>query len=459
MPLLSLIYSFSWMSGAYGLIGPNKKIRRPHLFLTVKKGVKKSDVRCELKDTFQHDPKKYFELLREPKKKPKIKYLVNGVNDGSHSPRSVSSDQPAPGGGVLACNAKSNQSNPLRAPELPEVHETERDLLEVQGIGTLTMFCSPGGQHYALTCFHVGCANDQNRLNAAIHKVEDIQQIRNSLKSYADYAKRQQYYFIKGRGDSGSENNSRHEYNNNESISFGDDGCNHICLGDFKDYHFDCECDILSLKIPNNIKIDCKLADVIYLNGKEMWTQLNNVLKSRTPVQVEKIGYFTALTCGHIATSNFTYSLDNYLLFQDAIVVEGNGDSASFLEGGDSGSLVFIRDEKNRKMAFAYGVCKVDALFLPVQSDSTSSTDIDDDDSSEEDTQESSSDKETDSEDEFQDKDDNDDDDDDQSSEEIAFEDEPTHGPYFICLRLDTALKKLNLQNKGCFSDCGSKRK
>ena len=441
------------MSGAYGLIGPSKKIRRPHLFLTVKKGVKKFDARCDIEDTFQCDPKKYFELLREPKKKPKIKYLGNGVHDGSHASRRMSSDQPAPGGGVLACNV---QSNPLRAPELPEVHETERDSLEVQGTGTLTMFCSPGRQHCALTCFHVGCANDQNRLNAAFHKVEDIRQIRNSLKSYADYAKRQQYYFIKGRSDDSLENNSRHEYNNDESISFGDDGCNHICLGDFKDYRFDSECDILSLKIPNNIEIHCKQADVIYLNGEEMWTQLNNVLKSPTPVKVEKIGFSTALTCGHIATSNFTYCLKSYPLFEDAIVVKGNGGSASFLEGGDSGSLVFIRDENNRKMAFAYGVCKVDALFLPVQDESTSLSDINGDAISEEDTQESSSDEtETDSEDEFQD----DDDGDDQSNEEIAFDDKPTPGPYFICLRLDTALKKLKLQNKGCFNDCGSKRK
>ena len=52
------------------------------------------------------------------------------------------------------------------------------DVPEVQGTGTLTMFYALNGQHYALTCFHVGCATDENRLNAAFNKVEDVQKMR-----------------------------------------------------------------------------------------------------------------------------------------------------------------------------------------------------------------------------------------------------------------------------------------
>ena len=572
------------MSGAYVLIGPNKKIPRPHLFFTVKKGVKKSDARREIKGKFACDPRRYFELLREPERKPQIKYLGDHVNDGSRASTFTPSPQAAPVGGVLACTNTS--SSPLRVPEEYE----DDNLPDVQGTGTLTMFCSPDGQHYALTCFHVGCACDENRLNAAFNRVEDIQEIRNSLKKYVNYAKKQQYYFTNG--DGGSEQNGYNESNNNESITFGYDGSPYVCLGDFADCHFDTECNILSLKVSDDIEFNCKLPDVIYPNTKKMWTALNKVLKSQT--QVEKIGFSSALTQGRIVISNFNYMHEDNLLFQDAIVVEGC--SGSFLQGGDSGCLVYIRDENNQKIAFAYGVCEVDALHLPAQDVPTSSTESDDDASSDEDSYEDSSADEIDAElkcnvetedqvecedelnlytvvhrvsassidsigdasgegdssagendaelkfdveaedqakcideyelwstykcrggkaltkkcgdkqknvlecakdgerksehedenedengnagkvlcgnehenasdegetrghegdwfgVEFQDKDD---DDDDQSSESVIFEDVPT-GPYFICLRLDTALEKLNFHNAGCFNDCGS---
>ena len=578
------------MSGAYGLIGPNKKIRRPHLFLTVKKGVKKSDARREIKKEFTCDPRKYFELLREPERKPQIKYLGDHVNDGSRASTSTPSPQAAPGGGVLACTKTS--PSPLRAPE----ENGGANLSDEQGTGTLTMFCSPGRQHYALTCFHVGCACDENRLSAAFNRVEDIQNIRNSLSKYVNYAQKQQYYFTNG--DSGSEQNGN-ERNNNESITFGCDRSPCRRLGDFADYHFDTECDILSLKVSGNTKFNCKLPDVIYPNMTKMWTELNKVLKSQTQVVVEKIDFSSALTYGRIVISNFNYMHEDNLLFQDAIVVEGF--SGPFLQGGDSGCLVYIRDVNDQKIAFAYGVCEVDALHLPEKHVPTSSTASDDDASSDEDSYENSSAGEIDAElkcnledqvecedefklgtavhrvpassidsigdssseegnssgendaelkfnveaegqgkcinefefefeyrgrkaltkecgdkqknvlecavdgerksehedgnkdengnagevncgnehgnasdFEFEDDDnyDNDetrkhegdwfrvefqdkDDDDDQSSESVIFEDVPT-GPYFICLRLDTALEKLNLNDAGCFNDCGS---
>jgi hypothetical protein len=43
------------------------------------------------------------------------------------------------------------------------------------------------------------------------------------------------------------------------------------------------------------------------------------------------------------------------------------GCSGPFLEGGDSGSLVFSHDNNNQKQVFAYGVCEVDELLLPEQ--------------------------------------------------------------------------------------------
>ena len=371
------IYSFSWLCGAYGLIGPNEKIRRPHLFLTVKNGVKKSDARREIKDKFKCDPKKYFELLQEPERKPQIKYLSNHVS------KFMPPTPPAPGGGVSACtNTNSSPSNPLRVPEENE----EDNLPDEQGTGTITMFFSPDGQHYALTCFHVGCANDESGFNAAFNKVEDIIRMRSSLVLYANHAKEHQYYFTKRDGDGSSEQNGPYERNNNEPISFGGKGREYVRLGDFAGYHFDKECDILSLKIYDDIKINCRLEDVIYPNTEEMWTKLNNILKSQTPVMVEKIGFSSDVTYGRIAISNFTYFHKKDVkdvLFENAIVVEGC--SVPFLQDGDSGCPVFLPCKNNQIIAFAYGVCEVDALRLPVQRVAASSSDSDGDGSSDED--------------------------------------------------------------------------
>ena len=366
------IYSFSWLCGAYGLIGPNEKIRRPHLFLTVKIGVKKSDARREIKDKFKCDPKKYFELLQEPERKPQIKYLSDHVS------KFMPPTQPAPGGGVSACTNNSSQSNPLRLPE----ENDEDNLPDEQGTGTLTMFCSPDGQHYALTCFHVGCANDESGFNAAFNKVEDIIKMRSSLVFYANHAREHQYYFTKGDDDVNSDQNGYYERNNNEPISFGGNGRKYVRLGDFADYHFDTQCDILSLKIYDDIEINCRLEDVIYPNREEMWTKLNRILKSQTPVMVEKIGFSSAVTYGRIATSNFTYIHEKDVLFENAIVVEGC--SVPFLQGGDSGCPVFL-PYKNNQIAFAYGVCEMDVLRLPVQRVAASSSDSDGDGSSDED--------------------------------------------------------------------------
>ena len=141
--------------------GANKKIPHLHVFLTVKRGTKKSDVRSQLEEKFRCDPREYFELLQEPKKKPKVKYLADRNEESSASSSSSLSVLPSPGGGVLACaDKKYTVPNPLHVPE-----ENERDdTPEVLATGTLTMFSFKDGQHYALTCLHVGAANDGDSL-------------------------------------------------------------------------------------------------------------------------------------------------------------------------------------------------------------------------------------------------------------------------------------------------------
>jgi hypothetical protein len=438
--------------------------------------VKKTVVRRDLEDKFNCHPKEYFELLQEPKRKPKIKYLgnPNGSSAESSASSSVSSVPPSPGGGVLASiNRRYSDPNPLRIPE-----ENERGgLPEVRGTGTLTMFCFSDGHHYALTCFHVGCANDETFFNAAFNKVEDIQEIYSSLPTYVNEAKEKEYWFTEGSVE-----------DNNEPISFGDDGSNFTALGDFHNYRFDDECDILSLKIMDT-EIDCKITGVNSPDWSSIWDELLD-MTGQNPVKVEKIGFTSALTCGHIVSCNVSYG-DEGNLFQNAIVVKGCG--GPFLKGGDSGSLVSFHDKNEKKQVFAYGVCEVDELRLPEQPESTSSashedtspeqkTSSEDDDSDDvfewvdilppEQLKSTSSTSHENASPEQTSSDDNDSDgsstwseenyssDDGHSNFEVVFQEgsdsnvSNVNGPYSICLRLDTALEKLGLDNAACVNDC-----
>jgi hypothetical protein len=384
------------LSGAYGLTGPNNKIDRPHIFLTVKKEMSNDDVFRELKEKFTcDDPTEYFELLQEPEIKPKIKFFMeiengNGLNSSSKPSNKL---RAVSGGGVLACTRRSDEiPNPCHVPEEIETG----DFLNVQGTGTLTMFACKNGQHYALTCCHVGCANDGSRFNAAFNELNDIQEIRRSLESSMNHAKRQEYYFQESIVD-----------NDNGPITNGDNGGRHMHLGYFDKHHFDDTCDILSVKISDGTEIDCKVPDVT----RPDWDKISNELYERglqkageNPVVVEKLGFTSGLTKGNIVISEFHYKHEDDDLFDEAVVVKGHSDS--FLKDGDSGCLVFFFDQDNhQKQIFAYGVCELDELQLPEPQRSIYRT-----------------------------------------------------GPFAICFFLDTALEKVGFLEAACFNECGGER-
>ena len=438
------LYSFPWFCGAFGLARSNKKIPHLHLFLTVKRGTKKSVVRRDLKDKFKCDAKEYFRLLQEPKRKPRMKYLADSSGESSASP--IPSVFPSPGGGVLACIS----GNPVT--DNPES-------------GTLTIFCYKNGHHYALTCFHVGWPNDETRFDSTFNiNGEDIQKIRNSLPAYVFHAREKRYWF------------TEHE-NDNEPIAYEDDLSNYTPLGDFHNSHFDSECDIMSVKVPEDTEINCEMADVTSQDWQSIWDKLLEKFgewdEGQNPVQVEKIGFSSGLTYGRIVACDIGYGN----LFEHAIAVKGYSDS--FLENGDSGSPVFFHDKNNQKQVFAYGAYEVDELLLPEEPESTSptsdenasleqTTSSDDDDSDdvcevddvlppEQPESTSSTSHENASPEQTTSSDDNDSDD---SPWEVTFDEESENsstnvrGPYFICLRLDTALEKLGF-DKACINDCG----
>ncbi len=299
------------------------------------------DVLRELKEMFScDDPKEYFELLEEPKRKPTFKHL--GTIFGQPQNGAVV------GGRVLTHNPENN----------------------TLAAGTLTMFCCKNRQHYALTCFHVGC-------KTALKEDDNIREIRDRLPRYRDYAQQQRYYF--------------NEEDNN----------NYKPLGDFDDGHFDYEWDILCVRIPDGVEIDCRIADVPNPNWDQLWVELyERVVEKKNPglVKVEKICLSPPFVRGQIVETEFSYKeKDGRLLFNDTTIVKG--DSGSFLEGGHSGSLVCFLDEEEQKKTFAYGVMEADELDL---ADGSS-----------------------------------------------------IKGPFAICLNLEKALEKLDLKEAGCFNVCG----
>ena len=310
--MLFLLYSFPWFCGAYGVTGPNKHIPHLHLFITFERGAKISDVRHELQEKFGTDAMEYFQLLRQPERTPEFQYLADS-NDRSSASSSASSVLPTPGGGVLGCdNEQYTEVNPMKVEE-----DEERDDLNVLATGTLTMFCLKDEQHYALTCFHIGRANDGDNLSTP--KESD------KSNSSQILAKIKTYRF--------AENDMEH---NNEAMPVPFNRKNTVPLGDF--HNFDKQSDILSLKILGETDVNCKLANVTSPDWKSLWDgMLEDTASDKRGLKVEKIGFKSGLTYGHIALYNTSYKGK----FKNAIAVKGC-DNRPFLEEGDSGALVFF---------------------------------------------------------------------------------------------------------------------
>ena len=366
--------------------------------------MKKSHVRRDLEDKFNCDAKLYFELLQEPIRNPKFKYLGKMLSRMTPRWMNSSSARPKPGGGMVARINNSSSGD-------------ESSFSDEDVTGTLTMFCTNNNEHYALTCFHVCCATGETGFNMAFNKPENIQAIRRSLHGYVQRAKELEYCY------------KRKDAENNE----------YTPLGDFHKYHFDSKCDIMSVKIPTNTKIKCEMMGVPSPNweniGKEIYEK---VYKRHDTVNVEKNGFSSGVSFGQIVPCDFSYKLGEELLFQDAYAIKRCSSGGSFLVDGDSGSPIFLVDQfdENKKEIFAYGVCEVDQLSIikrhePNHESEQVTTPVQDDCDMNSIWSE---------------------DEDDDSNVEMK------SGEYSLCLKLDTALENLDLHEAVCVSECSLKR-
>ena len=371
----------------------------------------------EIKDQFECDPEKYFEILRQPKTKPKFKYL----------------SKPKSGGRIAVADKQYQASGDDKSEEFPAI----------QSSGTLTMFCSQNGNHYALTCFHVACATDEQRFQQAFNGQElfDIQERR---ESYEFLAKEREYYYIKK--------------NEVFSTDENDNPNNYIPFGKFSKCSLNRESDIMSIKVCKDVEIECTTSELDHPD----WVSIADELLDRTnrndPVSVEKFGFPSSLeNSGYIERFSCNYKCKKGPSFKNAVKVKGN--SPSFLKYGDSGALISFMDKNNKKQPFAYGVLEVDNTHNEDNNDLESSEDSSED--SDEDLTENSN------------KDSSDDSikgssknsingEKSQLNDEIVSDDDSViflkePESVVLCFRLNTALKDLELSDAGCFKNCGHK--
>lgn len=150
--------------------------------------------------------------------------------------------------------------------------------------------------------------------------------------------------------------------------------------------------------------------DINFVNWSGCYGELYERMTRRESVDVEKIGFVSGQTFGQISLFDYNYFDEKIQLSNAYVVKKKEPAGCPFLKDGDSGSLVCY-DSNGKKRPFAYAVIQFDKLPTSEENE-----------------------------------------------DGIVFQDPDHHGPYYVCFGLKTALKKLNLLNAVCFSDCGSNR-
>ena len=376
-----------------------------------------------IKDKFKCNPKKYFQILREPEEKPTFRYSSN----------------PTSGGPVVAVH-RPNGLNRMRVKD--EIVDEES--WSNRAAQTITMFCFRNGIHYALTCFHF-CWDPAFRDASGRHQPEKTFEIRDSIEFYKDYTKREvKFYHDKKLHNEGEEKKD---------------------IFTFSDCYLDAKCDIISLKVSKDVEINCQLQEIDVPNWNEIWLELRHrKIYTNDAIAVQKHVFqdqereeqsLNPAHRGHIFKLGHSYKCGDGILFQDACVIKGN--SGSFLPAGDSGTLVWFVDKNNRKQAFAYGVAEVDEL-PEVEASSDEDNEALSESSNSSDCEENSESISK----SYSECENKDGDVDDSQKDDVAGEtsDEESSAcdqneAYAILLKLNIALNNLELSNAGCFKVCG----
>ncbi|XP_046844115.1 uncharacterized protein LOC124438160 isoform X2 [Xenia sp. Carnegie-2017] len=199
--------------------------------------------------------------------------------------------------------------------------------------GTITLICLKDGVYSALTCAHVACATDHQQTFLDGERLVSINKAVETLNKHDE----NKYMYTPSKSECKAEIGSTHRH------TFA---------------QFDSETDIMSIIIG-------KQEDFKKLIGDEMedvvlnLDDANEELQRRVEDNKEAVKVRTATGVeGFISELNYEYWCKNSTrrIFQNAIKIKS---CQTFLDSGDSGTLVWFLDEKENWQPFAYGVCEV----------------------------------------------------------------------------------------------------
>ncbi|XP_046849824.1 uncharacterized protein LOC124443376 isoform X2 [Xenia sp. Carnegie-2017] len=191
--------------------------------------------------------------------------------------------------------------------------------------GTLTMFCYQNGKHYALTCCHV-CYNGDG--DDKIYEM--LNQNKNDPNEFKLHLSTNQYNYT-----SPSEPK--------------------ISLGHFSDYKLETNMDILSIEVNEDFNENCRRNRIHRPSWNDVWRELNRrVHVENETVEVKK---YEKYKIGKICDVSYSCNEpEKKVVYQDAVLVKSE---EHFLKSGESGVLVYFRDEHGRRIPFGYGIARV----------------------------------------------------------------------------------------------------
>ena len=173
-----------------------------------------------------------------------------------------------------------------------------------------------------------------------------------------------------------------------------------IQLGSCRDYVLQNDVDIISIEVNESVSVECRRKKLHKpSNWLDVWRELLKRVYGVSSSSVKVKKYDGKRMIGYIVDTSFSYySPEEEVTIEDAILVKCR---KSFLKAGDCGVLVYFHDEAGRRIPFGYGVSQFFHLGIC----------------------------------------------------------DPEY-KYYICFKLDKALRKLfgekNYNNCGCFEQCSN---
>ena len=326
------LFSLNWKSG-YGLGWPNEEFDDYHLIVYLKCGEDRDDrFFCEeLVKLFGNEAIKEFVDFRRPTEEVKVRFLAD-------APDAQAVKLPAePGTGIYI--QTENSVHPLTTPGTLEAKHGINPVISKRG--TLTAIChdktTEPKTSYAMTCFHVGY-NGQYDVNFNVRvDREAFNSDFRSLKMEAETPSTQQMqtkYF------------------------YEDSPGHHKPLGRYRKCLVNKRNDLLLISLKPNVSIECAIENfsgTVGLKRKRKKAKVGKKKNNQDGSIVVKIGP-GEIKEGIIKERT---TLDN-IPFENFYGIRSTNPEKSFLEAGDSGSLVCIKETDEKLSPFAYGVAEID---------------------------------------------------------------------------------------------------